>query len=54
MRVLIAAGLVVEAAEGSYASTPAVNLLIDSSPIRDAVSFMFINSFHSLHVEAIK
>ncbi len=42
MRVLTAAGVVAEVAEGEYASTPIANLLVDASPIRDAVSFMFV------------
>jgi len=52
MRVLTAAGVVAEVAEGEYASTPIANLLVDASPIRDAVSFMFVLFFSTLHTIA--
>ena len=53
MRVLTAAGVVIEVAEGEYASTPVVDLLVDASPIRDVVSFMFVLFLHSLQTNAI-
>ena len=44
MRVLTAAGVVQEVSEDEYAVTNIAELLVDASPIRDAVSMMFVPS----------
>ena len=48
LRVLAAAGVVNQVAEEEYTSTPTTSLLIDASPVRDAVSFMFVIFFRSI------
>ncbi len=53
MRVLVAAEVVIEVAEGEYATTPIANLLVDASPIRDTVTFMFVLFFHAMLTDAI-
>lgn len=53
MRILVAAEIVIKVAEGEYASTSIANLLVDASPIRDTVTFMFVLLVRALQIDAI-